>query len=169
MFPEHVERRFLDPEYSLNEYFQLGSRRNILPIKNGLNALPQGHIGSRSLRSTHYLFISLLALDTVDLRGAVGHTVDWLWCGRGTHVDWLWCGCGTYVDWLWCGCGTHVDWLWCGCGTHVDWLWRRHCNIIIQILRDETCHDLLVIYRPTVRINNNDCYGIIAWSKSGFH
>ena len=27
MFPEHVERRFLDPEYSFDEYFQLGSRR----------------------------------------------------------------------------------------------------------------------------------------------
>ena len=36
MFPEHVERRFLDPEYSFDEYFQLGSRRNIRPIKNGL-------------------------------------------------------------------------------------------------------------------------------------
>ena len=36
MFPEHVERSFLDPEYSFAEYFQLGSRRNIRPIKNGL-------------------------------------------------------------------------------------------------------------------------------------
>ena len=36
MFPEHVERSFLDPEYSFDEYFQLGSRRNIRPIKNGL-------------------------------------------------------------------------------------------------------------------------------------
>ena len=55
MFPEHVERSFLDPEYSFDEYFQLGSqswpnweptsfaeyfqlglRRNICPIKNGL-------------------------------------------------------------------------------------------------------------------------------------
>ena len=25
MFPEHVERSFLDPEYSFDEYFQLGS------------------------------------------------------------------------------------------------------------------------------------------------
>ena len=39
MFPEHVERRFLDPEYSFAEYFQLGSRRNIRPIKNGLKHL----------------------------------------------------------------------------------------------------------------------------------
>ena len=39
MFPEHVERRFLDPEYSLDEYFQLGSRRKVGPIKNQL-ALP---------------------------------------------------------------------------------------------------------------------------------
>ena len=39
MFPEHVERRFLDPEYSFDEYFQLGSRRNIRPIKNGLNTV----------------------------------------------------------------------------------------------------------------------------------
>ena len=38
MFPEHVERSFLDPEYSFDEYFQLGSRRNIRPIKNGLKA-----------------------------------------------------------------------------------------------------------------------------------
>ena len=36
MFPEHAERRFLDPEYSLDEYFQLGSRRNVAPIKNQL-------------------------------------------------------------------------------------------------------------------------------------
>ena len=35
MFPEHVERRFLDPEYSFAEYFELGSRRNIRPVKNG--------------------------------------------------------------------------------------------------------------------------------------
>ena len=38
MFPEHVERSFLDPEYSFDEYFQLGSRRNIRPIKNGLDS-----------------------------------------------------------------------------------------------------------------------------------
>ena len=36
MFPEHVEGSFLDPEYSFDEYFQLGSRRNFRPIKNGL-------------------------------------------------------------------------------------------------------------------------------------
>ena len=36
MFPEHVERRFLDPEYSFDEYFQLGSRRKVGPVKNGL-------------------------------------------------------------------------------------------------------------------------------------
>ena len=34
MFLEHVERRFLDPEYSFDEYFQLGSRRKVGPIKN---------------------------------------------------------------------------------------------------------------------------------------
>ena len=34
MFPEHVERRFLDPEHSLDEYFQLGSRRKVGPVKN---------------------------------------------------------------------------------------------------------------------------------------
>ena len=39
MFPEHVERRYLDPEYSFDEYFQLGSRRKVGPIKNQL-ALP---------------------------------------------------------------------------------------------------------------------------------
>ena len=32
MFPEHVERSFLDPEYSFDEYFQLGSRRKVGPI-----------------------------------------------------------------------------------------------------------------------------------------
>ena len=36
MFPEHDERRFLDPEYSFDEYFQLGSRRTVGPIKNQL-------------------------------------------------------------------------------------------------------------------------------------
>ena len=36
MFPEHVERSFLDPEYSFDEYFQLGSRRKVHPIKNQL-------------------------------------------------------------------------------------------------------------------------------------
>ena len=36
MFPEHVERRFLDPEYNFDEYFQLGSRRKVGPIKNQL-------------------------------------------------------------------------------------------------------------------------------------
>ena len=33
MFPEHVERRFLDPEHSFDEYFQLRSRRKVGPIK----------------------------------------------------------------------------------------------------------------------------------------
>ena len=36
MFPEHAERSFLDPEYSFNEYFQLGSQRKVRPIKNQL-------------------------------------------------------------------------------------------------------------------------------------
>ena len=36
MFPEHVERRFLDPEGIFDEYFQLGSRRKVGPIKNQL-------------------------------------------------------------------------------------------------------------------------------------
>ena len=36
MFPEHVERSFLDPEYSFDEYFQLGSRRKVRLIKNQL-------------------------------------------------------------------------------------------------------------------------------------
>ena len=39
MFPEHVERSFLNPEYSFDEYFQLGSQRKVRPIKNQL-ALP---------------------------------------------------------------------------------------------------------------------------------
>ena len=33
MFPEHVERSFLDPEYSFDEYFQLVSRRKVRPVK----------------------------------------------------------------------------------------------------------------------------------------
>ena len=36
MFPEHVERSFLDPEYSFDEYFQLGSWRKVGPVKNQL-------------------------------------------------------------------------------------------------------------------------------------
>ena len=36
MFPEHDERSFLDPEYSFDEYFELGSRRKIRPVKNQL-------------------------------------------------------------------------------------------------------------------------------------
>ena len=39
MFPEHAEQSFLDPEYSLDEYFQLGSRRKVGPIKNQLASL----------------------------------------------------------------------------------------------------------------------------------
>ena len=39
MFPEHVEQSFLDPEGIFDEYFQLGSRRKVGPIKNQL-ALP---------------------------------------------------------------------------------------------------------------------------------
>ena len=38
MFPEHVEQSFFDPEYSFNEYFQLGLRRKVLPIKNQLGS-----------------------------------------------------------------------------------------------------------------------------------
>ena len=45
MFPEHVERSFLDPEYSFDEYFQLGSRRKVRPIKNGLKT----HLSLESL------------------------------------------------------------------------------------------------------------------------
>ena len=37
MFPEYAERSFLDPEYSFDKYSQLGSRRKVGPIKNGLN------------------------------------------------------------------------------------------------------------------------------------
>ena len=36
MFPEHVEQRFLDPEYSFDEYFELGSQRKVGSIKNQL-------------------------------------------------------------------------------------------------------------------------------------
>ena len=34
MFPEHVERSFLDPEHSFDEYCQLCSRRTVRPVKN---------------------------------------------------------------------------------------------------------------------------------------
>ena len=36
MFPEHAERRFLDPEYSFDKYFKLGSRRKVGSNKNQL-------------------------------------------------------------------------------------------------------------------------------------
>ena len=39
MFPEHVEQSFLDPEYSFDEYFQLGSQRKVCLIKNQLDLL----------------------------------------------------------------------------------------------------------------------------------
>ena len=38
MFPEQVERGFLDPEYSFDEYFQPGSRRKVRPIKNQIGS-----------------------------------------------------------------------------------------------------------------------------------
>ena len=38
MFPEHVERSFLDPAYSFDEYFQLGSQRKVRPIKNQIGS-----------------------------------------------------------------------------------------------------------------------------------
>ena len=38
MFPEHVKRRFLDPKYSFDEYFQPGlqQQQKVGPIKNQL-------------------------------------------------------------------------------------------------------------------------------------
>ena len=36
MLPDHVQRSFLDPKYSFDEYFQLGSRRKVRLIKNQL-------------------------------------------------------------------------------------------------------------------------------------
>ena len=33
MFPERVERSFLDPEYSFDEYFQLGSRKKLAQLR----------------------------------------------------------------------------------------------------------------------------------------
>ncbi len=38
MFPEHVERSFLDPEYTFDEYSELGSRRKVRPITNQLGS-----------------------------------------------------------------------------------------------------------------------------------
>ena len=38
MFPEHVEQSFLDPECSFDEYFQLGSRRKVRPVKNQIGS-----------------------------------------------------------------------------------------------------------------------------------
>ena len=46
MFPEHVERSFLDPEYTFDEYLQLGSRRKFGPFKKQLaspNTFKQVH------------------------------------------------------------------------------------------------------------------------------
>ena len=42
-------RRFLDPEYSFDEYFQLGSRRKVGPIKNQL-ASPNSWKSRRNIR-----------------------------------------------------------------------------------------------------------------------
>ena len=47
MFPEHAEQSFLDPEYSFDEYFQLGSRRNVGPVKNQLASPNTSIYGSR--------------------------------------------------------------------------------------------------------------------------
>ena len=38
MFTEHVERSFLNPEYTIDEYFQIGSRRKVGPVKNQLGS-----------------------------------------------------------------------------------------------------------------------------------
>ena len=48
MFPEHVERSFLDPEYTFDEYSQLGSRRKVGPIKNQLGSPNYFQLGSRT-------------------------------------------------------------------------------------------------------------------------
>ena len=48
MFPEHAEQSFLDPEYEyFDEYFQLGSRRNVGPVKNQLGSPNTSIYGSR--------------------------------------------------------------------------------------------------------------------------
>ena len=43
MFPEHVERSFLDLEYTFDEYSQLGSWRKVCPIKNQLGSQTNIH------------------------------------------------------------------------------------------------------------------------------
>ena len=66
MFPEHVERSFLDPEYSFAEYFQLGEEtfaqlrtgfRPSLPLALGLVSL-SGYAQSPS-RIRHSLPLAL--------------------------------------------------------------------------------------------------------------
>ena len=47
MFLEHVERSFLDPEYSFDEHLQLGSRREVRPVKNQLDSTNISKLGSR--------------------------------------------------------------------------------------------------------------------------
>ena len=37
MFPEHVEQSFLDPRYSFDKYFQLGSRTTFAQLRTGLS------------------------------------------------------------------------------------------------------------------------------------
>ena len=49
MFPEHVERSFLDPESSqFDEYFQLGSRRKVHPVKKTNRFAEYFQLGSRT-------------------------------------------------------------------------------------------------------------------------
>ena len=69
MLPEHVERRFLDPEYSFDEYFQLGSRRKVGPIKNQL-ASPNTSNELREetfaqLRTGFIVYMSRILVDTL--------------------------------------------------------------------------------------------------------
>ena len=97
---------------------------------------------------------------------AVGHTLT----GCCVAVGHMLTGCGVAVGHTLTGCCVAVGHMLTGCGVAVGHT-LTGCDedtVIIRILRDATCHNLLVIYPPTVRINNNDWYGITAWNKSGF-
>ena len=109
MFAEHVERSFLDPKYSFDDYFQLGSRRNIRPIKNGLFVLIQPYrltgrktpnylftCAGRCIRFVRvYASANLLptAMCTLFLALKLPFSHDILWglCGSNTPVEFSTC------------------------------------------------------------------------------
>ncbi len=98
MFPEHAERSFLDPEYSFDEYFQLeptsfteyfqlGSRTGIRPVKNGINALSPFLTGRMFVRPN-----ILRTLRRTMIRFLIEHLVRRIWFGQSRLyfiLNWL--------------------------------------------------------------------------------